>query len=294
VIEKATPPSVPTSPKRNVIILIGAVIGFVIALLQAFIRDMLDTTVHTPAQVEELTSLPIYGKLPYKTEKYAGIYREAMRTLWINLSFIAPKRHAKIITLTSDLSKEGKTFTSVNLAHTIAHTTDKKVLLIDMDMRKPSLHEFFKDIPTDKGISTLLSETSTPEETIVTITDTPNLHIIPGGPKAPNPTKLIMSPTFERLIRTLSERFDYIVIDTSPIGLVADALKIMKHSDITLFIVRMELSKKEYLKRLETLKSQNDYELGIVLNGITQKYSYYYNDYVYRHYYSDNEEERSR
>jgi capsular exopolysaccharide synthesis family protein len=291
VVEKASPPSVPTSPKRDVIVLIGAILGFIVALIQAFVRDMLDTKIHTPGQVEELTTIPVYGRLPFKTEKYSGIYREAMRTLWINLSFITPKRHAKIITLTSDISQEGKTFTAANLARTIASTTEKQVLLIDMDMRKPSLHKLFEEASREKGISTLLSGVTSIEETIRPLSDIPNLHIIPGGPKAPNPTKLIMSSAFERLLHTLNERYDYILIDTSPIGLVADALKIMEYSDITLFIVRMELSKKEYLKRLEALKSRTDYEIGLVLNGITDKRSYHYDDYVYKNYYDDTNED---
>jgi capsular exopolysaccharide synthesis family protein len=284
IVERALVPSSPTRPNRKILVMVGFVFGLLLGVLQAFLRNFFDTTVHTPEDVEEMTDLPIYAKLPVKEKNRAGVYNEAMRTLWINLSFTKAKRHAKIITVTSDISKEGKTFTASNLARIIAKSTDKKVLLIDMDMRKPSLHSVFGMQNGAKGVTTLLSGLSEPEETVRTVENLPNLHLVTGGPKAPNPTKLIMSEHFKTILEKFSQSYDFIVIDTSPIGLVADALNIMRHSDITLFIIRMEYSRKEYIKRIDELKERTDTDIGLVLNSVNGPKGYY-SDYVYKHYY---------
>jgi len=290
VVEKAQTPAVPTKPKRKLIVLVGFVLGLLVGIIQAFVRDFFNTTIHSPKDVEELTDIPVYAKLPYKDKKHAGFYNEAMRTLWINLSFVAPEKKTKIIAVTSDISQEGKTFTVANLAKTIARSTDKRIVVIDMDMRKPSLHEMFGITEVSDGVSTYLAGTSSANDVLLNPSEETNLFIIPAGPKAPNPTKLIMSERFETFLKELSRRFEYILIDTSPIGLVSDALKIMQYADLTLFIVRMNFSQKEYLLHLEQLKQKETGDIGLVLNAVTRAGSYY-SDYIYKHYYMTDERE---
>jgi capsular exopolysaccharide synthesis family protein len=261
------------------------ILGLIVGIIQALLRDMLDNKLHTQEDIENITDLPIYASLPNLKKSTKGLFSEAIRSLWINLSFVKSHSRAKIITFTSTISGEGKTFTIRHLATTIAKITDKKVLLIDCDMRKPSLHKYF-DLPQNtKGLSNCLAQHCSINEVIYNINGT-NLDIMPGGTKAPNPTKLIFSDAFDDLISSVIKRYDYILIDTSPVGLVTDTIKIMRYSDISLFLIRMNFSNKEYLAHIQKIQKQYSLDIGLVLNDLEfEKKSYYGYKYEYTDYY---------
>lgn len=289
VVEKATPPSSPIRPKRRLIVLIGLIIGLILGILQAAIRHLLDNTVKHTDDIEQNTLIPLYGTLPLiKSDKTKPVYIEAIRSLWVNLSFVKAPKEAKVIAVTSTVSGEGKTFTIYHLSKVIAKSSNRRVVVVDMDMRRSTLHEKFSITNDQHGSSTLLAGRTTLHKAVKR-TEYENLDIITSGPKAPNPTKLIMSNAFKTLIETLSKEYHYVLIDTPPIGIVSDALQIMHHTDISLFMLKADYSKKEFLSTVEKLSRYEKLNIGIVLNGIDYTKSYYHYGYksAYENYYTD-------
>jgi capsular exopolysaccharide synthesis family protein len=286
VVQKALPPSSPVKPNRKLIVLIGFILGLVLGVSQAVIRNFFDNTIKRNEDIERLTDIPLYGTLPVvKEPSRMPAYIEAVRSLWVNLAFVRGAKESKVIAVTSNISGEGKTFTIYHLSKMIAKSSAHRVIVLDMDMRRSTLHEKFHMHNTQKGVSTVLSGAYSVEEAIVQ-TSYDNLDVMFSGPKAPNPTRLIMSDAFESLIETLSRTYDYILIDTPPIGIVSDAMRIMHYADLVLFMVKAEYSKKEFIKTINRMNEHEEVNLGIVLNGVDYTKSYYY--YGYKHDYMDN------
>ncbi|MCK5536621.1 MAG: polysaccharide biosynthesis tyrosine autokinase, partial [Bacteroidales bacterium] len=290
IVEKAIVPAGAIKPKRSLIILVGLILGFILGIAQAFLRNFLNNNIQTIEDVEKLTPISLYGAIPLNnTKQTTQYYDEAIRTLWVNLEFFKTRtsNFAKLIALTSTVSGEGKTYTASNLGKSIAKNSDKRVIILDLDMRIPTLHEKFNIPNGSAGMSTLLTEKYTLREAIQT-TDYDNLQIITSGPRSPNPTGLILSVVLESIIEQLSTEYDYILLDTPPIGLVADAKKIIYMSDLTLFLMKADYSKKAFLKEINYLQEDEHINLGIVLNGINlqKEYKYGNNSKYMNSYYS--------
>jgi len=276
VAEKAVVPGNYIKPKRVFIILTGFIIGLIFGIIQALMRSFFDNTIKTIEDIEKLTNIPIYGSTPLIDKKDSNInhYEESLRVIWNNLEFIHLKNRSQLITFTSVVAEEGKTFTISQLGKMIAQH-GKSVIILDLDMRKSTLHKVF-DLPNKTGMSTILSKKSTIQDTIQD-TSMDNLKIITAGPRHPNPTGLIMmSNNLDIVISTLMKKYDYILLDSPPIGLVADAMKIMKISDLTLFIIRSNRSKKDFIKTIERFTKDARINSGIILNAIELKRYYGY------------------
>ena len=288
IIENADVPGAPVKPKRKMIVLVGFILGLILGTLQAMLRHFFDNRINTQEEIEQLSDVSIYGVLPLANGRKNAMayYKEAIRSLWINLAFVKSTRHAKVIALTSTISGEGKTFTAFHLGQTIAKSSHHKVIVLDMDLRKPTLHEKFGMKNDAVGISTVLSGRYTVKEAVKT-TDYENLDVIFSGLKAPNPTRLIMSDAFDAMIETLSETYAYILIDTPPVGIVSDARKIMYSADLTLFILKAGVSKKVFLREINRYSEDENINVGIVLNGVSQTRSYYQNGYYQEKYMHD-------
>ncbi|MEA1953641.1 MAG: polysaccharide biosynthesis tyrosine autokinase [Campylobacterota bacterium] len=266
-----------TSPKT--IIFIGFILGVILALAIAFIRDFINNTIKTIYDIEKLTDVPIYGALPqFENSKITDHYKESINTLWSNIEFSYIEGNSKVITFTSSVSGEGKTLTVSELAKSISGR-NKSVIILDLDMRKSAQHKNYS-LPNTKGMSTLLTRKHTLQE-VIQDTSYENLHIITGGPRPPNPAELIMSKMLEPVIEKLKERYDYILIDAPPIGLVADARKLMRFSSLTLILFKAHLSKKAYVQNI--IRTTNDPKIhkGIVLNGTTKESNSYGYGYGY-------------
>ncbi len=288
IIENADVPGAPVKPKRKMIVLVGFILGLILGTLQAMLRHFFDNRINTQEEIEQLSDVSIYGVLPLANGRKNAMayYKEAIRSLWINLAFVKSTRHAKVIALTSTISGEGKTFTAFHLGQTIAKSSHHKVIVLDMDLRKPTLHEKFGMKNDAVGISTVLSGRYIVKEAVKT-TDYENLDVIFSGLKAPNPTRLIMSDAFDAMIETLSETYAYILIDTPPVGIVSDARKIMYSADLTLFILKAGFSKKAFLREINRYSEDENINVGIVLNGVSQTRSYYQNGYYQEKYMHD-------
>ena len=283
IVDPARTPGSPIKPRRAWMILMGFGLGLLLGIGQALLRMYLDDSIKTQEDVEKLTDIPLYGVLPLiRSEKSAPYFREGIRGLWINLAFLKTDKPSKIVSVTSTVSGEGKTLTVYYLSRMIAKNGGKSVIAIDLDMRRATLHKKFGVDNSKTGMSTLLLNKCTLDEAI-TKTEYENLDIITSGPPTSNPTGLIMSIVLESIIEKLSKKYDYIFLDTPPIGLVSDATKIMHISDITLFVVRTGKSTKEFIKDINKLNEKEGINIGIVLNGINYgaKYEYgYKTDYI--------------
>lgn len=273
VIEPATLPWGAIKPKRKIIVMIGIILGLILGFMQAFIRNWLDDTLKSVEDIEYHTDIPLYASLPQLDTISTKHYKEALRVLWSNLEFSQKRDHSKLITFTSSISGEGKTFSTFQLANIISEN-GKSVIILDLDMRKAKIHQIYT-LNNRVGMSTLLSGKHTLEEAIQKNVHK-NLDIITSGPTPPNPTGLIMSERLECTLETLKEHYDYILLDSPPVGLVADAMKLMHMSDITFFLVKSGVSKKHFMQNINRLNKEKKINAGIILNGLSIDNTYGY------------------
>lgn len=286
ILSSASLPSSPISPDGMLINSIGLVAGLFLSILFVGVRYLLDNKVNSISEVERLGKVPVLGTLPAVRNKnpHASLlvsdnpkssFSEAMRSIRTNMDFLAARQEKKVISVTSTVSGEGKTFVTVNLAAIIAFSR-KKVIVLDLDMRKPKVHLAFGGESADKGLSTLLIGKHKLQECIRTTTIA-GLDYLPAGPTPPNPSELVMNGDFDILLEDLKKQYDIIIMDTPPVGLVTDGILIMKKADLPLYVFKAEYSKKAYFKTLNRLTSINQFRnLAVILNGVKSGNSYGY------------------
>ena len=279
IIDTALLPSTPAKPKRLLIILIGMILGLIAGVAQAFLRDFLDDTIKSSEDIERYTSLPLYGVIPMLTETTKVQFDEAIRVLRTNLQFAEGQKACKVVALTSSISGEGKSTTALALSKMIA-ATGQKVIMLDLDMRRSKLHEVVVQEHT-QGISTYLSGL-TPLENVIQYGVEENLDVVFVGPKPPNPSELLVSPNFEAMLTVLEKEYAYIILDTPPVGLVADAMILLKRADVGLVVTRANFSNRAFLKNIERLtKEQSLDNIGIIINALEGKKNGYGYGYGY-------------
>lgn len=290
IIDRAYMPEKPIKPKRKLIVLVGMILGLIVGIAVAFLRAYLDDRVRTEEDLAHYTSVPLFGVIPFikkNVDKIAvfvspkSAVAEAYRTLRTNLRFLVPKLEegqGVIVAVTSTVGGEGKTTISTNLAG-IVSLSGQRTIVLNLDMRKPTLHKKF-DLPNQKGMSTLLSGHTELSE-VIQHTVHENLDVITSGPIPPNPSELIQSKRTSEILLALRGMYDVIILDTPPVGLVTDARILMHEADINLYIVCSEYSKKEYFKLIERLKSENISGFGIVLNCVKDIHGGYGYGYGY-------------
>ena len=293
ILDAARNNPIPVKPKRKLIVMVGLILGLIVGIALAFLREFLVYTIQNAEEVEKITSLPIYGVIPLNKDKMTkNIYIEAFRNIRTNLQFLPGNENNQVISITSSVSGEGKTTITAALAEILARG-NKKVIMLDLDMRKASLHKVFS-ITNNIGMSNYLTMQNSLEE-VTKETDIYGLEIITTGPLPPNPSELILSAMFVNLLDGLKEKYDYILIDTPPAGLVTDATIIMNYSDISFSIVRAKYTRKEFVKNIDRMsKDHSQNRMGIILNGtlIGSEYGYGYGaSYAYGYgnsqYYKD-------
>lgn len=282
------------SPRGSIIMLLALVLGFLIPGGILYIINFLHFRIEGHDDVEKLTKLPILADIAVagegtKTKGDIVVHEnknnqmeEVFRSLRTNLQFIMSKGQ-KVILFTSSLSGEGKTFTAANLAVSFA-LLDKKVVLVGLDIRKPRLAELFEIKDHHHGITNLLSMANPTaedvEKQILNSNVNDNLDILMAGPIPPNPTELIARPTLEMVIDTLKEKYDYVLIDSAPVGLVTDTLQIGRVADATIIMCRADYTPKDSFNYINDLARDNKLpHMTIAINGIDmskKKYGYYY------------------
>lgn len=297
----------PISPIERKVYIQYMFLGLVVGLGMIVLVRILNPFIYDVETVEGLTTTPIIGvilKYPEKIdsdfkkilslEKPKSVFAESVRSVRTNLSFMASQSETKIICVTSEISGEGKSFVTVNLAGTMA-IIDKKVIVIAADLRRSKLHKTFGS-DNKKGLSTYLSSKDSIDD-IIFKDALHDIDYITSGPVPPNPSELLHSPLMDALLENLKAKYEYIIIDTAPVGLVSDSIPLIRKADINLFIIRSGVSK----FRAATIPDRLGKEYGlnniaIILNSFDDEklhsniYStnyatsntgtYYYSDYT--------------
>ncbi len=299
ILENSIVPSTPIAPSRNAIILLFVVISVVIIASIIILRYLLYNEITSPDDIRSYTDVPVIGLIPlYKAKlpvsqllvdvKINSIFSEAFRSIRSSLDFLKNIQGPKTIAISSTISGEGKTFVGLNLAGIFA-IQGKKVILIDLDLRKPRIHLCF-NTDNSKGISTILIGKNTIEDCLKK-SKLSNLDYITAGPVPPNPSELTAGKELSTLIGKLKEKYDVVIIDTPPIGLVTDALNLFNNCDYPLYVIKANYSKRAFLYNLNHLhQEKNIKNLSVVLNGIDiekSRYGGYYYGYGYGYGYGN-------
>jgi tyrosine-protein kinase Etk/Wzc len=276
ILEKALQYGDKVFPSKKKILLIAFLLALFISFVIVALRYLSFNEIVSASEISKYTSVPVLGVLPkyasnipiqkFIVEKYPkSILAESLRAVRSNLQFITNGKGPKVVAITSTISGEGKTFLAINLAGALA-ITGKKVIIIDVDMRRPTVHKYF-DLSNTIGMSTVLSGQTTAEECIQDIGKY-DIKFITAGPIPPNPAELLNDDNFEQLILKLKKEFDYVIIDNPPIGLVSDALKSLQLADYPIYLLRANYSKRNFLSLPEKiLQVYNIKNISIVLNG---------------------------
>lgn len=284
-------------------ILLGFAAGMGLILLVRFLNPF----IYDKETVEALTNTPILGvirKFPkfidgdsrqaLSLSQPKSVFAESVRSVRTNLSFMASNKKSKTICITSEISGEGKSFVTINLASTLA-LIDKKVILIAADLRKSKLHKAFGS-DNKKGLSSVLAGLETIESVIVH-DQMHGIDFVPSGPIPPNPSELLHTEKMKDLLAQLAPKYDYVLVDTAPVGLVSDAVPLIRQSDVNIFVIRSGKSQMRAAAIPERLSREYGLNnMAIVLNAFgddalhsnyyTTDYSrgggnstYYYSDY---------------
>ncbi len=288
ILEEAFESSVPVSPNRSLILATCLMLGFLASFGLIIVRYLLYNEINALEEIGYYTEAALLGIVPkYKREipvsqllvdkNPKSVISEAFRSIRTNLQFISNETGSKIMAVTSTISGEGKTFNAINLAGVIAFS-GKKVVILDLDMRKPKIHLGF-NVENNHGISTLLIGRDKPEDCIIK-SGLQNLDFITAGPIPPNPAELIISPHMDKLLDYLKNIYEIIIIDTPPVGIVSDGIPLIQRADYPIYILRANYSRKMFITQVNKLMTDNKVKnLSIILNGVEMsklKYGYGY------------------
>jgi polysaccharide biosynthesis transport protein len=295
VVDPASPPEAPASPRVLLNTILAAVVGLLIALGFAFLLEHLDDTVKSPDEVEAVTGLPTLGTITKmkggKDRKefyrlatllyYRGPEAEAYRSLRTNLEFAAVDDPVRTLLVTSAVPGEGKTTTAANIAVVFAQA-GRRTILLDGDFRKPGVHRIF-DLPNTHGLSSLLRSDATGIGDVAQVTDQENLRIITTGPLPPNPAELMGSQRMRTVLGRLSEIADLVIVDSPPLRAVTDAVLLSSITDGTLFVVDAGRTRRGAIRGgREALAHAGARVLGVALNRLPRSAGggeYYYDYY---------------
>lgn len=307
IIDDAYNPSnLPVSPKRSIIFLASLILGMLIPFSVIYTKDLLDNKIHNKTGLEKLVKdIPVLGELPKITRKNQklvnvddrSVLTESLRILRTNLDYVInSKKNAgnnNVIFVTSSVSGEGKTFLASNLSMILANTK-KKVLLVGADIRNPKLYHFFtgKNVDPlnkpkrnkDTGLTDYLYDDNLSSEDIIysMLVHSTTFDVIYSGKIPPNPTELLMSNRMEELIRDVSEKYDYVIMDTAPLMVVTDTLLISKFADHTVYVTRAGITETKIIKFPLKLREEGKLNgLSFVVNDVSESNLGYGGKYGY-------------
>lgn len=282
ILDQAVVPSAPISPNKKIIVITGFMLGLVISILILILRYIFKNTISSIDEINRFTqssfgflgNVPVYHKvIPVSQlvidKEPKSVISEAFRSIRSNLQFVKSTNDKKLIAITSTISGEGKTFCAINLAGILA-MSDKKVIILDLDMRKPKIHVGF-GVDNTSGMSTLLINKNSLEECIHN-SDLGGLDYITSGPIPPNPSELIINGELTKIIEELKTKYDYVIIDNPPIGLVSDAMETLKIADYPIYVFKSEYSRRNFANNVDRLIRDNGIsKLSVILNSVNFK-----------------------
>jgi capsular exopolysaccharide synthesis family protein len=292
IIDPAYGSGAPVAPVVSSILLAALLLGLAVPLAILYVIEILNTTIRGRKDLEEHLSVPFLGEVPlFKGTMDHGIVvrdhstdavSEAMRIIRSNMTFMKAKsERLQSIMITSSNPHAGKTFISSNLSMSLA-LTNKRVILIDFDLRRRTLSKEFGQRHNRKGLSSYLAGTFTELNDIIFNSNmNANLDIIYAGPQPPNPAEMLMSEKLDKMMEELKARYDYVIIDAVPSMMIADAQIINRLADLTIYVVREGLLDRRQLPDIERLYTSGKFSnMSIILNGSSSN-----NGYGYRHGY---------
>ena len=297
IIDDAIADEIPVSPKGKIIYLVALVLGVGIPVGVIYLINLTKFRIEGRSDVEKLTSIPIVGDIPLTDEKQGAIavfenqnnlMSETFRNIRTNLQFML-ENDKKVILVTSTVSGEGKSFISANLAISLS-LLGKKVIIVGLDIRKPGLNKVFNIPRKEVGITQYLANPEKNLMDLVQLSDvSKNLYILPGGTVPPNPTELLARDGLDKAIETFKKSFDYVILDTAPVGMVTDTLLIGRVADLSVYVCRADYTHKNEYTLINELAENNKLpKLCTVINGLDlkrRKYGYYYGYGKYGKYY---------
>lgn len=279
----------PVSPNNKSYYLLAFILGIGIPIVVVYLRNLLRFKIESRADVEKITDVPIVGDVPLAEtkgnpivvrENRNDLMEEVFRSVRTNIQYMLQEGQ-KVILFTSTNSGEGKSFTAGNLACSFAFM-GKKVVIVGLDIRKPGLNKVFQLSHKEKGITQYLVD---PEQTNLLYLCQPstiseNLYILPGGTVPPNPTELVARQTLDQAIEILKQHFDYVLLDTAPIGMVTDTQLIARVADLSVYVCRADYTHKSHYALINDLQKEHKLpHLCTLLNGINmdrRQNGYYY------------------
>ena len=297
IIDEPAAEGGPVSPKPKMIYMIAFVLGVGLPIGVIFLIGLTKFKIEGRGDVEKLTRLPIVGDVPLTAEKTGSItvfenqnnlMSETFRNVRTNLQFMLGNGQ-KVILVTSTVSGEGKSFISANLAVSLS-LLGKKVVIVGLDIRKPGLNKVFNIARKEQGITQYLSNSEKNLMDLVQASDvSKSLYILPGGTVPPNPTELLARDGLDKAIETLKKNFDYVILDTAPVGMVTDTLLIGRVADLSVYVCRADYTRKAEFTLINELAENNKLpNLCTVINGLDlqqKKYGDYYGYGKYGKYY---------
>ncbi len=293
VLEKGTSYG-PIKPVAKNFYLTGLLLGLLVSVAYVLLREQFNRKILFRSEIEEKTKVPVLAEIMYSrtpdaiaiSEGKRTIIAEQFRSMRTNLAFMGINEDQKTLLVTSSISGEGKSFIALNLAMSFT-LTGKKVGLMEMDLRKPKLSKYL-GISRDPGITSYLIGKASIDQ-IIKETQYPNLFVVSAGPIPPNPTELILSTQFAVMMEQLKNKFDYIIIDSAPIGPVTDSQLISSYANSTLYVVRHAHTPKVFLRMIDDLYKHEKFKnMALVFNGLKPRgagvlggYGYGYGSYGY-------------
>ena len=291
VVDPAIPAGGPVKPNGQRIVMTAVMLGALFGVLVALLLERLDNTLKSAEDVENKLTQPMLAMLPLLTGKRAkvvgrhyldepqSVFSEAIRTARTSVLLSAIDVSHKILLVTSSIPSEGKTTFAINLA--LAHAQTKKVLLINADMRRPSLAEQLHLDSAKPGLSSVVSGTSNLADCIQTVEGS-QLHIISSGPIPPNPLELILSHRFKEMLTVCSRAYDIVVLDSPPVQLVSDAVVLGTMATGVLFVVKADSTPYQVARRcIRALVGAGATVFGVALNQLEfRKADHYYGAYT--------------
>ena len=291
IVDYAHSTEKPVAPKKLIIMLAALLVGIVLPFGVTYIKELLDNKIKTKHDIEKLSQTVVLAELPKIRKGESDIVgrndlspmAEAFRILITNMNFMIPKKErGKVVFVTSTIKGEGKTFTSVNLALTLANP-NRKVIIIGSDIRNPQLQRYDKNSRVYMGLTEFLyDENVTLDKVIHQSNMNPHLDVIYSGAIPPNPTELLTNGRYQVLLETLKPIYDYIIVDTAPLMLVTDTFLFADLADTTLYVTRSNYTEEKLIdfanKNIKANKIKN---VGFVLNDVSKSNLGYGNKYGY-------------
>jgi len=299
ILEKANIPVAPDYPILSTVMLMAFIIAFVISVLFILLKYLLYNKILSTIDISDYTKIPVIGGVPVAKismdvsqvvvhQRPKSMMAESFRNIRSNIEFYPAKNKCRIITVSSTIAGEGKTFVGLNIAAIYA-MMGKKVIVLDFDLRKPRLDKCFS-VDNIKGVSTILINKHSYQE-CVRHSEIENLDYITSGPLPPNPAEIILGEKLNTLVQEIQKDYDLLIIDTPPVGIVTDAMITYKLADNPIYVMRAGISPKSFIENVNLFVSDSKVEnMSIILNGIERssgRYGYgYKSGYGYQYGYA--------